>query len=68
MHWECHQDCREACIPKRGADKLTVKLFNVRLDSKTISAIGIHEAETVDKAASGDIVSTAVALDLKDKK
>lgn len=38
------------------------KLFNTRLDSKTVRAIEVHEDDTLDKAALKALILEAVAL------
>jgi len=42
-------------------------LFNSSLDGNTRRAIDLHKGDNVDKAALKDLISTAVALNLKGK-
>ena len=45
------QERREVDIPKRCSDEESNKLFNTRLDSKTVRAIDFHEGDAIDEAA-----------------
>lgn len=43
------------------------KLFNTRLDSKTVRAIDVHEGEKVDNAALKGLITDAIALNAAKK-
>ena len=43
------------------------KLFNTRLDSKTVRAIDFYEADTIDEAALKELILEAVALNTSKK-
>lgn len=43
------------------------KLFNTRLDSKTVRAIDVHEGEKVDDAALKGLITDAIALNAAKK-
>jgi hypothetical protein len=49
-------------FPKGAQVKDPKKLFNSRLDSKTVRAIDFQEGETVDEAAVGALILDAVRL------
>jgi hypothetical protein len=49
-------------FPKGAQIKDAKKLFNTRLDSKTVRAIDFHEADTVDEAALKALIREAVKL------
>jgi hypothetical protein len=49
-------------FPKGAQPKDPKKLFNARLDSKTVRAIDFHENETVDEAALKALILDAVRL------
>jgi hypothetical protein len=49
-------------FPKGAQMKDPKKLFNTRLDSKTVRAIDFHEGDTVDEAALKALVLDAVRL------
>ncbi len=49
-------------FPKGAQMKDPKKLFNTRLDSKTVRAIDFHEGETVDEAALKALILDAVGL------
>jgi hypothetical protein len=49
-------------FPKGAQIKDPKKLFNTRLDSKTVRAIDFHESETVDEAALKALILEAVGL------
>lgn len=49
-------------FPKGAQIKDPKKLFNARLDSRTVRAIDVHEGETVDEAALRAIVLDAIRL------
>ena len=49
-------------FPKGAQIKDPTKLFNTRLDSKTVRAVDVHEGEVVDEAALRKIVLNAVFL------
>ncbi len=49
-------------FPKGAQIEDPKKLFNTRLDSKTVRAIDFHEGDTVDEAALMALVQSAVVL------
>jgi hypothetical protein len=49
-------------FPKGAQLKDTKKLFNTRLDSKTVRAIDFHEDDTVNEAALKALILEAVKL------
>ncbi len=49
-------------FPKGAQVKDPRKLFNTRLDSKTVRAIDFHESDTVDEAALTALIINAVGL------
>ena len=49
-------------FPKGAQVKDPKKLFNARLDSKTVRAIDFHEGDTVDEAALKSLILDAVGL------
>ncbi len=49
-------------FPKGAQLKDPKKLFNTRLESKTVRAIDFYEGETVDRAAIGALILEAVRL------
>jgi hypothetical protein len=49
-------------FPKGAQIKDSKKLFNTRLDSKTVRAIDFHEGDTVDEAALKALIRDAVRL------
>lgn len=49
-------------FPKGAQMKDPKKLFNARLDSKTVRAIDFHEGDTVDEAALKALILDAVKL------
>jgi hypothetical protein len=49
-------------FPKGVQMKDPQKLFNTRLDSKTVRAIDFHESDTVDEAALKALILDAVRL------
>ena len=49
-------------FPKGAQIKDPKKLFNTRLDSKTVRAIDFHEGDTVDEAALKSLILEAVKL------
>jgi hypothetical protein len=51
-------------FPKGAQMKDPKKLFNTRLDSKTVRAIDFHEGDTVDDAALKALIFDAVRLNL----
>jgi hypothetical protein len=52
----------------KGAElKDPARLFNSSLDGNVRRAIDIHEGDKIDEAALKDLISAAVALNLKDK-
>ena len=52
-------------FPKGARMKDPKKLFNTRLDSKTVRAIDFHEGDTVDEAALKALILDAVNLNTK---
>ncbi len=54
-------------FPKGAQIKDPKKLFNTRLDSKTVRAIDFYEAESVDEAALKALISAAVELNTMPK-
>jgi len=49
-------------FPKGAQMRDPKKLFNTRLDSKTVRAIDFHESETIDEAALEALILEAAAL------
>jgi hypothetical protein len=49
-------------FPKGAQMKEPKKLFNTRLESKTVRAIDFHEGDTVDEAALMELILDAVRL------
>ncbi len=49
-------------FPKGAQIKDPKKLFNTRLDSKTVRAIDLHEDDTVDEAALKVLIREAAGL------
>lgn len=49
-------------FPKGAQIKDPKKLYNTRLDSKTVRAIDFHEADTIDEAALGTLILEAVRM------
>lgn len=62
----CHADVLKKAVRltfHKGAQMQDPqKLFNTRLDSKTVRAIDFHEGDTVDEAALTALILDAVAL------
>ncbi len=54
-------------FPKGAQVKDPQKLFNTRLDSKTVRAIDFREGETVDEAALKALIHDAVGLNTRRK-
>jgi hypothetical protein len=54
-------------FPKGASLKDPTKLFNTRLDSKTVRAIDVHEDEKVDEAALKRLIVEAIALNIAKK-
>jgi hypothetical protein len=52
-------------FPKGAQMKDPKKLFNTRLDSKTVRAIDFHEDDTVDEAALKSLILDAVKLNMQ---
>jgi hypothetical protein len=52
-------------FPQGAQIKDPKKLFNTRLDSKTVRAIDFHEEDTVDEAALKTLVVAAVKLNIQ---
>ena len=52
-------------FPKGAQMKDPKKLFNTRLDSKTVRAIDFHEGDTVDEAALKSLILDAVKLNMQ---
>lgn len=55
-------------FPKGAQAKDPKKLFNTRLESKTVRAIDFHEGDTVDEAALTALILDAVALNRRKKR
>ena len=55
-------------FPKGARIKDPKKLFNARLDSKTVRAIDFHEGDSVDEAALRAIIVAAVALNVSEAR
>jgi hypothetical protein len=49
-------------FPKGASLKDPQRLFNTRLDSKTVRAIDVHEGEKVNTAALKALIADAIAL------
>jgi hypothetical protein len=49
-------------FPKGASLKDPTKLFNARLDSKTVRAFDVHEGDQVDKAALKSLITQAIAV------
>jgi hypothetical protein len=54
-------------FPKGAQMKDPKKLFNTRLDSKTVRAIDFHESDTVDESALKALILDAVELNAQKK-
>jgi len=52
-------------FPKGALMQDQKKLFNTRLDSKSVRAIDVHEGDTVDEVALRVLIREAVALNQK---
>ena len=52
-------------FPKGASLKDPSKLFNTRLDSKTVRAIDVHEGDKVNKAALRGLIAETIALNAK---
>ncbi len=59
---DTHKKAVRLTFPKGAQLKDPKKLFNTRLDSKTVRAIDFHEGDTVDEAALEDLILDAVRL------
>jgi hypothetical protein len=55
-------------FPKGAQIKDPKKLFNTRLDSKTVRAIDFHEDDNVDEAALKALIVDAVTVNKKSKR
>ena len=55
-------------FPKGAQMKDPKKLFNTRLDSKTVRAIDFHEGDTVDEAALKALIVDAVRVNTPKKR
>ncbi len=55
-------------FPKGAQIKDPKKLFNTRLDSKTVRAIDFHEDDTVDEGALKALILNAAALNMAKKR
>jgi len=55
-------------FPKGAQMKNPKKLFNTRLDSKTVRAIDFHEGDPIDESALKALILEAVALNAAGKK
>ena len=51
-------------FPKGAQMRDPQKLFNTRLDSKTVRAIDVHEGDAVDEAALQALIREAVGLNM----
>ena len=54
-------------FPHGASLKDANKLFNTRLDSKTVRAIDLHEGDKIDKAALKGLIAEAIALNTAKK-
>lgn len=54
-------------FPKGAQMSDPTKVFNVRLDSKTVRAVDFHEGDKVNEAALKKLVVLAVELNMQDK-
>src|SRR5215813_4001806 len=64
---ETYKNVVKLTFAKGAALKDPSGLFNSSLDGNVRRAIDIHEGDTVDEAALKDLISAAVALNLKGK-
>lgn len=55
-------------FPKGARIKDPHKLFNTRLDSKTVRAIDVREGDAVDEAALREVIREAVALNREQRQ
>lgn len=55
-------------FPKGAQIKDPKKLFNTRLDSKTVRAIDFRQGETIDKTAMENLIIEAVELNISKKR
>jgi hypothetical protein len=55
-------------FPKGAKLKDPGRVFNTRLDSKTVRAVDVHEGEPVDEAALSDLIRQAVAINQATQK
>jgi len=55
-------------FPKGAQIKDPKKLFNTRLDSKTVRAIDFHEGDTIDETALKELIRVAVDLNTSSSK
>ena len=55
-------------FPKGAQMKDPKKLFNTRLDSKTVRAIDFHESDFIDESALKTLILDAVTLNMAGKK
>jgi hypothetical protein len=55
-------------FPKGAQMKDPKKLFNTRLDSKTVRAIDFHESDFIDESALKTMILDAVTLNMAGKK
>ncbi len=54
-------------FPKGALIKDPKKLFNTRLDSKTVRAIDFHEDDTIDEAALKALIRDAIRLNTRER-
>ena len=62
------KDAVRLTFPKGAQIKDPKKLFNTRLDSKSVRAIDFHQDETVDEAALRKLILNAVELNTQTKR
>ncbi len=55
-------------FPKGAQIKDPQKLFNTRLDSKTVRAIDFYEADSIDEAALKALIVEAIELNLPNER
>ena len=55
-------------FPKGAQVKDSKKLFNSRMESKTVRAIDFHQGETIEDVGLEEIIHRAVAVNLASKK
>ena len=65
LHRKHPQECCELAIPNGAKINDPGRIFNTRMDSKTVRAVDFYEGETIDEDALRSIVSGAVDLNTK---